>query len=85
MLHRTVYLNIQLGSIMPSKQRVNFKQYIPKKHEKCGIKMYKLCDMTGYTYNKRIYLGNQMQKETQMMTATHVSEKSGKMGRSGRS
>jgi hypothetical protein len=36
---------------------VTFKQYIPKKHEHFGIKIYKLYNMTGYTYNMRIYLG----------------------------
>jgi hypothetical protein len=35
--------------IVPFKGRVNFKQYIPKKHKCFGIKIYKLCDMSGYT------------------------------------
>jgi hypothetical protein len=31
------------------KGRVVFKQYIPKKHKRFGIKVYKLCDSRGYT------------------------------------
>jgi hypothetical protein len=32
------------------KRRVIFRQYIPKKHKRFGIKIYKLCDEKGYTY-----------------------------------
>jgi hypothetical protein len=39
------------------KSRVNFKQYMPKKHKHFGIKIYKLCDKTGYTYDMEVYLG----------------------------
>ena len=35
--------------IVKFKGRVLFKQYIPKKHKCFGIKMFKLCDSTGYT------------------------------------
>ena len=31
--------------------RVIFKQYIPKKRKRFGIKMYKLCDSSGYSYD----------------------------------
>jgi hypothetical protein len=47
------------------KQRVIFKQYIPKKHKQFGIKHYKLSDMTQYTYSIRIYLGKDRQNATQ--------------------
>jgi hypothetical protein len=30
--------------------RVIFKQCIPKKHRRFGIKIYKLCDSEGYIY-----------------------------------
>jgi hypothetical protein len=33
------------------KDRITFKQYIPKKHIWFGIKIYKFCDFKGYTYN----------------------------------
>jgi hypothetical protein len=37
------------------RRRVIFRQYIPKKHKRFGIKMYELCDETGYTYDMIIY------------------------------
>jgi len=46
----------KIGTLL-IKGAVIFKQYIPKKCKHFGIKIYKLCDMTGYTYNMRIYLG----------------------------
>jgi len=30
------------------KGRVIFRQYIPKKHKHFGVKIYKLCNSTGY-------------------------------------
>ncbi|KFM69921.1 PiggyBac transposable element-derived protein 4, partial [Stegodyphus mimosarum] len=39
------------------KGRVIFKQYIPKKHKRFGIKIYKLADRHGYTYDMKVYLG----------------------------
>jgi hypothetical protein len=35
------------------KGRVNFKQYIPTKHKNLGIKIYKLCNITGYTCDNK--------------------------------
>ena len=43
--------------IVKFKGRVIFRQYIAKKHKRVGIKIYKLCDETGYTYNMTVYLG----------------------------
>ena len=40
------------------KGRVIFRQYIPKKHKRFGIKIYKLCDALGYTYDMSVYLGS---------------------------
>jgi hypothetical protein len=37
--------------IVPFKGRVIFRQYIPKKHKRFGIKIYKLCNAFGYTYD----------------------------------
>jgi predicted nucleotidyltransferase len=36
------------------KERVVFKQNIPKKHKRFGIKIYKLCDSKGYTYIQHV-------------------------------
>jgi hypothetical protein len=35
---------------------VVFKQYIPKKHKRFGIKILKLCDCTGYTWPEELLL-----------------------------
>jgi len=43
--------------IVKFKGRVLFKQYIPTKRKSFGIKMFKLCDSTGYTYDMNVYLG----------------------------
>ena len=43
--------------IVTFKGRVIFRQYIPKKHKRWGIKIYKLCDETAYTCDMKVYLG----------------------------
>ena len=53
------------------KGKVIFRQYIPKKHKRFGIKIYKLCDPLGYTYDMSVYLGKQRQHATAEITATH--------------
>ena len=59
--------------IVPFKGRVIFKQYIPKKHKRIGIKMFKLCDSTGYTYDMKLYLGKDRRRTAQHVTATHAT------------
>jgi len=39
------------------KGRVVFWQNTPKKHKRFGIKIYKLCNSLGYTYDMSVYLG----------------------------
>jgi hypothetical protein len=53
------------------KGRENFKQYMPKKHRRFGIKIYKLCDKTGYTYDMEVYIGKDRTRATTDMT-THA-------------
>jgi hypothetical protein len=55
------------------KGKVNFKQYIPKKHKRFGIKIYKLRDMSRYTYDMDVYLGENRTHSTADMTVTHVT------------
>jgi hypothetical protein len=43
--------------IVEFKGHVIFRQYIPKKPKRFGIKIFKLCDETGYTYDVTVYLG----------------------------
>jgi len=58
---------------MKFKGTIVFKQYTPppKKRKRFGIKMFKLCDSTGYTYDMNDYLGKDRQREAQHVTATH--------------
>jgi len=53
--------------------RVIFRQYIPKKRKRFGIKIYKLCDTAGYTCAMRVYLGKDSQSATDDMTTTHAT------------
>ena len=59
--------------IVKYKGRVIFRQYVPKKHKRFGIKIYKLCDETGYTYDMTVYLGKDRQRTAQHLTATHAT------------
>lgn len=45
-------------SIIPFRGRVKFRQYIPGKAHKYGVKLYKLCSADAYTWNFHIYTGN---------------------------
>ncbi|XP_053316411.1 piggyBac transposable element-derived protein 4-like [Spea bombifrons] len=45
-------------SLMKYKGRLGFKQYIPSKRSRYGVKVYKLCESeTGYTHAFRVYEG----------------------------
>ncbi|XP_069832245.1 piggyBac transposable element-derived protein 4-like [Dendropsophus ebraccatus] len=45
-------------SLVHFKGRLHFKQYLPSKRARYGVKLYKLCDSgTGYTQKFRIYEG----------------------------
>ena len=56
--------------IVKFKGRMVFKKYIQKKSNHFGIKMFKLCDSTGYTYDMNVYLGKDGQRAAQHLTAT---------------
>jgi hypothetical protein len=55
------------------KGKVAFKQYIPKKRKRFRIKIYKLCDTSGYIYGIEVYLGKDRQGAITDMTATHAA------------
>jgi len=55
------------------KGRVIFRQYIPKERRLFGIKIYKLCDESGYTYDMRGYFGRFSHSATDDMTGTHAT------------
>ncbi|CAJ0935546.1 unnamed protein product [Ranitomeya imitator] len=45
-------------SLVHFKGRLRFRQYLPSKRARYGIKLYKLCESTsGYTYSFRVYEG----------------------------
>jgi len=76
--------NLAIDEVIVSfKGRVIFKQYIPKKRKCFGIKIFKLCNSTGYTYDMKVYLGKHRQRTAQHVTATHatVTELTRKIGR----
>jgi hypothetical protein len=52
-----------------SAQRVNLKHYICMTHKRFGIKIYKLCNISGYTYTD-MYLGQNRTPRTADMTVT---------------
>ena len=41
------------------KGRLGFKQYIPNKRSRFGIKMFSLCETSGYLWNSFVYLGKE--------------------------
>jgi len=43
--------------IVKFKDRVIFRQYNPKKRKHLGTKIYKICDESEYTYDRRVYWG----------------------------
>ena len=57
--------------IVKFKGKVIFSQDIPKETKGCGIKIYKLCDESEYTYDMIAYLGKDSHSATDDMTPTH--------------
>jgi hypothetical protein len=51
---------------------VVFRQYIPKKNKRFGIKIVKLCDAAAFTYNMKVYLGQDRRCADKDVTATQV-------------
>jgi hypothetical protein len=59
--------------IVKFKGRVIFRQYIPQKRKRFGIKIYKLCDESGCTYDMRVDLGRDSRSAIDDMAATHAT------------
>ena len=59
--------------IVKFKGMVIFRRYIPRARKRYGIKIYKLCDELGYTYDMRLYLGQDTCSSTDDMTVTHAT------------
>jgi hypothetical protein len=56
--------------IIPFKGKVVFKQYLPKKPKHLGIKIYKLCDSTGYMCGMKVYHRKGRQHKVQDVCVT---------------
>ncbi|KAJ8947327.1 hypothetical protein NQ314_008629 [Rhamnusium bicolor] len=44
-------------SMIPWRGRLNFRQYIPSKSHKYGVKLFKICSTDGYTWKCEVYTG----------------------------
>lgn len=44
-------------SMVPWRGRLIFRQYLPAKSHKYGVKLYKVCTPEGYTYDLKVYAG----------------------------
>ena len=62
-------------TIIPWRGRLKFKQYIPNKAHKYGIKLFKLCTTDGFTYNMEIYAGKSDTGVREKGVAKKVCEK----------
>lgn len=58
--------------VLKFKRRVILKQYIPKKHDCFRIKIFKLCNAGGYTYDMKVYLGKDKKRFDKDLTAIHA-------------
>lgn len=57
-------------SMVPFRGRLKFRQYIPGKRHKYGIKLFKMCDQKGYTYSFSVYQGKGADQEVSLPTST---------------
>jgi len=56
-------------TMVPFRGRLNFRQYIPGKRHKYGIKLFKLCMKGGYTWHIKIYGGKEKEPGKQVATS----------------
>ncbi len=61
-------------TLVPWRGRLVFRQYIPNKTHKYGIKLFKLCSLKGYTYNSSVYSGQSKTGEKEVGLAQRVCE-----------
>lgn len=57
---------------MPWRGRLIFRQYIPNKAHRYGIKLFKLCSVDGYTWALRVYAGKSATGEREIGLAKNV-------------
>ena len=63
---KTVYTpdkNIAINEeLLLWKGRLGFKRYIPNKRARFGIKMFSICELSGYLWNSFVYVGKNANK-----------------------
>lgn len=59
-------------TMVPWRGRLIFRQYIPTKSHKYGIKLFKLCSTEGYTWSAKIYSGRDTSGKKQVGIAENV-------------
>ena len=59
-------------TLVPWMGRLIFRQYIPNKAHRYGIKMFKICSVEGYTWGIRIYSGKSATGERETGLAQKV-------------
>ena len=52
------FMSIDEG-LLAHKGKLKFKQYIPSKRARFGIKFFALCDNSGYLWNSEINIGKE--------------------------
>ena len=71
--HRIPGENITIDeSVVPFRGRLKFKQYLPGKAHKYGVKLYKACDPDGYTYGFKVYSGKETEEKTDVRHSNKV-------------
>ena len=78
---KTVYTpdkNIAINEeLLLWKGRLGFKRYIPKKRARFGIKMFSICELSGYLWNSFVYVGKNANETIEEQAFVKQLEKSG--------
>lgn len=62
-------------TMVPFRGRLSFRQYIPSKRHRYGIKLYKLCTDKGYTWNVSVYVGRDLTDDKAQSASENVTLK----------
>ena len=59
-------------TLVPWRGRLTFRQYIPNKTHRYGVKLFKLCSMVGYTWALKVYSSKSQTGEREIGLAKNV-------------
>ena len=59
-------------TLIPWRGRLIFRQYIPNKAHRYGIKLFKLCSVNGYTWGLKVYSGRSVTGEREVGLAKNI-------------